>query len=72
MTGNFDVGNKYIVNANKITSEDNIICRGNLTVNKNILVVKSITSNDDIKSLHGTVRVKIYLQEESYLLTIIR
>ena len=58
MTGNLDMGNKDIVNANKITSEDNIICRGNLTVNNNVLVVKSITANDDIKSLHGTVEGK--------------
>ena len=58
MTGNLDMGNKDIVNANKITSEDNIICRGSLTVNNNVLVVKSITSNDDIKSLHGTVEGK--------------
>ena len=52
------MGNKDIVNANKITSEDNIICRGSLTVNNNVLVVKSISSNDDIKSLHGTVEGK--------------
>ena len=58
MTGNLDMGNKDIVNVNKITSEDNIICRGNLTVNNNVLVVKSITANDDIKSLHGTVEGK--------------
>ena len=31
MTGNLDVGYKDIGNANKITSEDNIICRGSLT-----------------------------------------
>ena len=35
-----------------------MICRGSLTVNNNILVVKSISSNDDIKSLHGTVEGK--------------
>ena len=58
MTGNLDMGNKDIINANKITSEDNIICRGNLTVNNHVLVVKSITANDDIKSLHGTVEGK--------------
>ena len=58
MTGNLDMGNKDIVNANKITSEDIIICRGNLTVNNNVLVVKSITVNNDIKSLHGTVEGK--------------
>ena len=58
MTGNLDMGNKGIVNVNKITSEDNIICRGNLTVNNNVLVVKSISVNDDIKSLHGTVEGK--------------
>ena len=58
MTGNLDMGNKDIVNANKITTEDNIICRGNLTVNNNVLVVKSITTNDDIKSLSGTVEGK--------------
>ena len=58
MTGNLDMGNKDIVNANKITTEDNIICRGNLTVNNNVLVVKSISANDDIKSLHGTVEGK--------------
>ena len=58
MTGNLDMGNKDIVNANKITTEDNIICRGNLTVNNNVLVVKSITANDDIKSLSGAVEGK--------------
>ena len=58
MTGNLDMGNKDIVNANKITTEDNIICRGNLTVNNNVSVVKSITANDDIKSLSGTVEGK--------------
>ena len=58
MTGNLDMGNKDIVNANKITTEDNIICRGNLTVKNNVLVVKSITANDDIKSLSGTVEGK--------------
>ena len=58
MTGNLDMGNKDIVNVNKITSEDNIICRGNLTVNNNVLRVKSITANDDIKSLSGTVEGK--------------
>ena len=58
MTGNLDMGNKDIVNVNKITSEDNIIFRGNLTVNNNVLVVKSISANDDIKSLHGTVEGK--------------
>ena len=36
MTGNLDMENKDIVNADKITSEDNIICRGNLTVNNNV------------------------------------
>ena len=35
-----------------------MICRGNLTVNNNILVVKSISWNDDIKSLRGTVEGK--------------
>ena len=44
-----------IVNVNKITSEDNIICRGSLTVNNNVSVVKSISVNNGIKSLHGTV-----------------
>ena len=58
MTGDLDMGAKDIINANKIISENNMICRGSLTVNNNILVVKSVSSNDDIKSLHGTVEGK--------------
>ena len=59
MTGDLKMGNKDIIDVNKITAEDNIICRGNLYVNNNILVVKGITANDDIKSLWEGVKVKM-------------
>ena len=58
MRGDLNIGNKHIINVNKITAKDNIICSGNLHLNNNITVVKEIIANEDIKSLFGTVEGK--------------